>query len=222
MLDPVTNILLEAAMTRLLFGFAIGLSLNTLFAGQGTSTENAQEYSFSQGGAVRLQLSSGDYTIRAASSDRLVVRWQAEAPEFQRDMKKIRVQTDISGHVATIRTGGPTKHARITIDVPARSDLHLRVRAGDVRISGIEGNKDIHMTAGDLKIDMTPTSYSYVHASVTIGDLRATALGISKDGIRNSFDWNGTGKYTLEASLFAGDLTLARMPSINRSYRQSP
>jgi len=209
-------------MTRLLFGFVIGLSLNTLFAGQGTQTENLQEYSFSEGGSVRLQLSSGDYLIRAVVSDRLVVRWQAEDPEFEKDMKKIQVRTDISGNVATIRTGGPTKHARITIDVPARSDLHLRVRAGDVRISGIEGNKDIHMTAGDLKIDMSPTSYSYVHASVAIGDLRASALGISKDGIRNSFDWNGTGKYTLDASLFAGDLTLARIPSTNRSYRQSP
>src|SRR5262245_14767141 len=116
-------------MTRLLFGFAIGLSLNTLFAGQGTTSENSQEYSFSQGGAVRLQLSSGDYIVRAASGDRLVVRWQAESPEFERDMKKIRVQTNLSGDVATIRTEGPTKHARIIIDVPARSDLHLRMRA---------------------------------------------------------------------------------------------
>jgi hypothetical protein len=213
---------LEAAMTRLLFGFVIGLSLNTLFAGQGTQTENLQEYSFSEGGSVRLQLSSGDYLIRAVVSDRLVVRWQAEDPEFEKDMKKIQVRTDISGNVATIRTGGPTKHARITIDVPARSDLHLRMRAGDVRITGVEGNKDIHMTAGDLKIEMAPTSYSHVHASVTIGDLRASPLGISMDGIRNSFEWNGTGRYILDASLFAGDLTLARMPSIDRSYRQSP
>jgi len=209
-------------MTRLLFGFVIGLSLNTLFAGQGTQTENLQEYSFSEGGSVRLQLSSGDYLIRAVVSDRLVVRWQAEDPEFEKDMKKIQVRTDISGNVATIRTGGPTKHARITIDVPARSDLHLRMRAGDVRIIGVEGNKDIHMTAGDLKIDMAPASYSHVHASVTIGDLRASVLGISMDGIRNSFEWNGRGRYRLDVSLFAGDLTLARMPSGDRSYRQSP
>jgi len=96
------------------------------------------------------------------------------------------------------------------------------MRAGDVRITGVEGNKDIHMTAGDLKIEMVPTSYSHVHASVTIGDLRASPLGISMDGIRNSFEWNGTGRYILDASLFAGDLTLARIPSIDRGYRQSP
>src|SRR5262245_50777526 len=111
---------LEAEMTRLLFGFAIGLSLNTLFAGQGTSGANSQEYSISQGGAVRLQLSSGDYVVRATTSDRQLVRWQAESPEVERDMKKIRAQTDFTGNVATLRTEGPTKHARIIIDVPAR------------------------------------------------------------------------------------------------------
>ncbi len=89
--------------------------------------------------------------------------------------------------------------------------------ASDVRIAGIEGNKDIHMTAGDLRIDVLPESYSHVHASVTFGDLRAHALGISKDGIGSSFEWSGAGKYILHASLFAGDLTLSqgRLPLAN-------
>jgi len=124
---------------------------------------------------------------------------------------------DVLGSVATIRTEGPTKRARIVIEIPARSDLYLRMRAGDVRIAGIEGNKDIHMTAGDLRIDVLPESYSHVHASVTFGDLRAHALGISKDGIGSSFEWSGAGKYILHASLFAGDLTLSqgRLPLAN-------
>jgi len=197
-------------MTRLLFGFSIGLVLNCLMIGQTVPAENWRQYAFQEYGSVRMQLSSGDYTVRAGSSDHVVVRWEAEDSAFEKDMKKIRVHTDISGNVASIRTEGPTKHARMTIEIPALSNLYLRMRAGDVRISGIEGNKDVHMTAGDLKIDVVPNSYSAVHASVTIGDLRAGVLGVSKDGIRNSFDWNGPGNYTLHASLFAGDLTLGR------------
>jgi hypothetical protein len=196
-------------MKRLFFGFTIGLAMNTVFVGQFTN-ENSQEYAFSSGGSVRLQLSSGEYSIRPATGNRVFVTWQAEDARFENDMKRIRVRGDISANAATIRTSGPTNHARITIEIPAQSDLYLRMRAGDVRIGGIEGNKDIHMTAGDLKIDVSRTSYSQVHASVTFGDLRANALGISKDGIGNSFDWTGTGRYTLRASLFAGDLTLAR------------
>jgi len=83
------------------------------------------------------------------------------------------------------------------------------MRAGDVRIQGIEGNKDIHMTAGDLSIELSPASYSLVNASVTVGDLRASPFRISKEGFKNSFEWRGSGEYTLRASLFAGDLTLS-------------
>ena len=197
-------------MTRLLFGFSIGLVLNCLMIGQTVPAENWRQYAFPEHGSVRLQLSSGDYTVSAGSSDHIVVRWQAEDSAFEKDMRKIRVGTDISGNVASIRTEGPTKHARMIIEIPALSNLYLRMRAGDVRISGIEGNKDVHMTAGDLKIDVVPSSYSSVHASVTIGDLRAGVLGVSKDGIGNSFNWNGPGNYSLHASLFAGDLTLGR------------
>ena len=73
-------------------------------------------------------------------------------------MKEIKVVTDIFERVMTIRTKGPTTHARFTIEIPARSDIHLRVRAGDVRIEGIEGNKDVRMTAGDLHIEVAPES----------------------------------------------------------------
>jgi hypothetical protein len=198
-------------MRRLLLGFAIGLALYSLTLGQDVaSTENSKEFAFFEGGFLRLQLASGDYTVRAGRSDHVLVRWRTDEPEHQRDMKKIKVQTSVSGNVASLRTDGPTKHARIIIEVPARSDLHLRMRAGDLRVVGIEGNKDIRLTAGDLKIDVLPASYSHVHASVTFGDLNARPLGISKDGIGNSFEWSGQGKYTLHASLFAGDLILER------------
>jgi hypothetical protein len=120
----------------------------------------------------------------------------------------ITVISDVFERIAMIRTKGPTTHARFTIEVPARSDVHLRVRAGDVRIEGIEGNKDVRMTAGDLHIEVKPGSLRHVHASVTIGDLNARSLGIEKDGFRNSLDWFGAGQYTLDARLFAGDVVL--------------
>ncbi len=192
-------------MKRFLIGFLAGLAIGTFAHAQEVATENSIEQSFADGGSVRLKLSSGDYTVRAGG-DHIRVQWQAQDPADAHDMKKITVRADVSGKVATIRTEGPTKRARFVIEIPARSDLHLRVSAGDVRINGIEGNKDVHMTAGDLMIDARPASYSRVHASVTFGDLHARAFGVSKDGIKNSFDWTGAGKYTLHATLFAGDL----------------
>jgi hypothetical protein len=195
-------------MRHLLVGFLAGLALVSLGEAQESSSEGAASQPFVSGGSVWLKLSSGDYTVSASTSDRAIVRWRVDDPEHFRDMKKIKVRTDVSGSVLTIRTEGPTNHARFTIEIPSRSDLNLRMRAGDVRINGIDGNKDIRMTAGDLNIDVRPASYSTVHASVTFGDLNAQPLGISKDGIARSLNWTGPGKYTLYASLFAGDVTL--------------
>ena len=197
-------------MTRLLFGFLAGLARGSLAHGQGINNGNSTAQSFAQGGTVWLKLSSGDYKVRAGTIDRIVVQWRAEDDEHTNEMKKIKVRTELSGSVATIRTDGPTKHALFTIEIPPRSGFKLRMRAGDVRIDGIEGNKDIRMTAGDLNIALRPAAYSRVHASVTFGDLEARPLGISKDGIGNSLDWTGAGSYTFHASLFAGDLKLSQ------------
>ena len=187
----------------------VAVALGPLVLGQEGSPPNSLERPFAEGGVVRMRLSSGDYTVRAGRNDHMFVRWQTENASQTKDLKKIKVHADVLGKVATIRTEGPTKDARILIEIPAHSDLYLRLRAGGVRIAGIEGNKDVSMTAGDLKIEVLPASYSQVHASVTFGDLRAQPLGVSRDGIRNSLDWTGPGKYTLRASLFAGDLILA-------------
>jgi hypothetical protein len=184
------------------------LALCAAASGQSISDEHTIERPFFEGGIVTLNLSSGDYTVRAGVSDRVRVQWRAEDPEDEKDMRKISVVSDVFERVATIRTKGPTSHARFTIEVPPRSDVHLRVRAGDVRIEGIEGNKDVRMTAGDLYIDVQPDSLRHVHASVSIGDLNARRLGIEKDGFKNSFDWFGDGQYTLDARLFAGDVVL--------------
>jgi hypothetical protein len=97
------------------------------------------------------------------------------------------------------------------IELPARSDVHLRMRAGEIKLQGIDGHKDIRMTAGELKIGVRRETLASAHASVTFGDLDARALGISKSGIKRTLDWFGGGDYELDARLGAGDLTLAEI-----------
>ena len=196
---------MEAAMRE-----AWILVMAALALGQGVNSNSSQSFEqpFAEGGVVTLRLSPGDYFVRAGDSAHVTAHWYPVDVADTDEMKKVKVRAEASGNAMTIRTDGPTKKARMIIELPQHSDLRMRLRAGDVRIVGIEGNKNISMTAGDLVIEGTPASYSHVHASVTFGDLRAQPLGINKDGIRNSFNWSGSGKYTLDASLFAGDLTM--------------
>ena len=197
----------EVPMTRGLIVLA-SLALGAIVFGQSNADGHVIEQPFPEGGLVTMNLSSGDYAVRAGASDRIRVHWHTDDARHERDMEKIKVRTDLFGKVATIRTQGPTSRARFTIEIPGRSDLHRRIRAGDVRIEGIVGNKDVRMTAGDLDIDVAPDSLWHVHASVALGDLTAHPLGIEKDGIKNSLNWFGAGTYTLDARVFAGDVTL--------------
>jgi hypothetical protein len=205
-------------MTRLLTALLAGLVCATFAHGQDIADDRSIEKPFSRGGIVTLELSSGNYVVRAGATDRLRVLWDFDehtgsrdderAGSHEKDVKKFSVDADVSGRVATIRTGDVTNHVRFVIEIPGRSDLRVRMRAGDLRINGIDGDKDVRMTAGDLTIDIIPDSLSLVHASVTFGDLLAHPLGISKDGIRNSLHWRGPGVYAIDVRLMAGDLRL--------------
>src|SRR5262245_44675782 len=192
-------------MKRLVVVLTITLALGFLAEAQSNRYSDSKEQAFQPGGKVNLKLSSGDYTIRAGRDDRILVRWLSKdrPVDIERYVRITSAPTSV-----TLRTDGPSRDTECIIEIPARSDVYLRVRAGDITIKGIEGNKDIQMTAGDLEIDMNPASYSLVRASVTFGDLDAPRLAISKGGIGRSFDWQGSGTFYLRAKLFAGDLKL--------------
>ncbi len=189
---------------RMLWIVILIVALVGVSKGQSRSYSDSIENPFAAGGKVRLKLSSGDYTIRAGNSDRIRVEWVSKRPaEIAR-----AVRITATGTSAVVRTDGPLKNSRFVIELPARCDIRLDVRAGDVKITGIEGNKDVRMTAGDLDIDIGSGSYSRIEASTTFGDLNAHSLNISKSGIGRSFEWTGSGQYELRAHLFAGDVKL--------------
>lgn len=169
------------------------------------------ERAFSPGGKVALQLASGDYTVRAGAGDRIVVRWTPDHHTRPNDLHDLRVSVRVTGSTAIVATTGKTNHVDFVIELPARSDVHLRMRAGEITLQGIDGHKDVRMTAGELKIGVRRETLASAHASVTFGDLDARALGISKSGIKRTLDWFGGGDYELDARLGAGDLTLAEI-----------
>ena len=95
------------------------------------------------------------------------------------------------------------------IEVPERSDLFVRLTAGDLRIEDIRGNKDVELYAGDARIDVgRAEDYHTVDASVWAGDIHAAPFHVSKGGLFRSFDWSGKGPYRLHAKLKAGDIRL--------------
>jgi hypothetical protein len=162
--------------------------------------------SFAPSGAARLDLSAGRYRIRRGEDNRVRVSWRTRTAE---QMDDTRVRVSVHDREAVIRTSGPRRDFRVEIELPARTDVLLRMSAGDLTIAGIEGNKDVLLRAGNLHIEVPDAAqYRQVRASVTAGDLSARPFGFSTGGLFRSFAYNGRGRFNLRARLWAGDLRL--------------
>jgi hypothetical protein len=166
------------------------------------------ERAFSRGGMVRLDLGAGEYRISGTPDDKLRVRWSTRKPD---DERRVRVSADVTGRSATVRTAGPRNGFRVEIEMPERSDVRLELSAGEVRMRGIEGSKDISMWAGEVSIEVgDPARYRRVDATVRFGEIGAQPFNVSKGGIFRSLHWTGSGEYVLRARLFAGELQLVK------------
>lgn len=177
-----------------------------LTAGPAAAQPGSSERPFVAGGQVTMDLSAADYTIQAGPDDRILVRWEAGSPA---DASSVKVDIQRTGSGAKLRTRGPKSNLRFVIEVPARTDLHVELSAGNLRITGITGNKDVGSWAGNIDIEVgRAEQYGVVDTAVKAGDLRANAWNVATGGLFRSFRWKGPGRLTLRVRLTAGNLRL--------------
>jgi fibronectin type 3 domain-containing protein len=161
--------------------------------------------SFVNGGNIEMRLSGGDYTIRASTDEHIRV-------SFGGNTGNSAAELNISGMGANLSiTDTPHNNFRATVEVPATVDLTVHLTGGNLEIARITGNKDIDSTAGNVGIAISNANdYATVDASVKAGNLDGGPFGDSGSGLAQHLKWSGPGKYTLRASLGAGNLELKR------------
>ena len=99
-----------------------------------------------------MELSAGDYNISGSKDQRIHIRWSVRDAD---QLSRVRASADVHGADASIVTDGPSNNSlKFDIQVPERSDLYVRMTAGDIRIEDVRGNKDIELHAGDVRIDV--------------------------------------------------------------------
>ncbi len=197
-------------MRNLLAGFGLCIFFPPFaICGPAAGTcERTFEAAVQPGGDLRMRLRSGDIEIRGSDSPVLRVSCHMQYPERA---KEVAIEFEPSGKSGTLRIrGGPNNDIRFRIEVPKNTNLYIRSPAGDLSLSGVVGDKDVEIHAGDLTISVgNAADYKHADASVYAGDLSASAFGVSKDGLFRSFDKdNPGGKYRLHAHVGAGDLVL--------------
>jgi hypothetical protein len=195
-------------MKRLL-AFLLVLSASLTWGQSPASHERRYELRPDPNWPLEIELSSGDYQIVASASDSIAVIYDEGSPEA---LRKIEVQI-ASGHGQNrVKIAGPKSKFHVIIEVPRKTDLRVRMSAGELSIGDVEGNKDIEVRAGSLALDaLRPQDYAEADFSVRIGDVYAPIFKTVRDGFTRSFKTVGPGKYRLHAHVGVGDLTLRRI-----------
>ena len=170
---------------------------------QGQASGSPAEKDFVSGGKVEMTLESGGYDIRPSSDNRIHVRWN------EASNKGVAVKLTANGKFAELRVENTPNNFHASIEVPAATNLRIRMTAGDLTMGEIKGDKDIEMNAGNLQVSVgNANDWGQVDASVTAGNVDAAPFQAAKGGLFRSLDWKGPGKYRLHVHVMAGNVTL--------------
>lgn len=166
------------------------------------------ELDFPQHGEVRMRIQPSALQISGSDEDKIKVHYWSD----REDSSDVKVRLEASDNTANVYVGkGPHNDFHVEIQIPRKSDLYLRIRAGEVKVDSVTGDKDIELSAGDLTVQVGEAGdYREVEASVYAGDLNASPFGVSKGGLFRSFHQTGSGGYRLHAHVGAGDIRLVK------------
>ena len=163
------------------------------------------ESKFMVGGQIRMELCSSGTDIVGKDEKEIRVSYTSRG-----DDSNVRVRLQVDEDRVIIRvTNCPNNNFRMTIEVPRATDLYVRMPAGQLDVSGVVGDKDFELHAGQMNIELGKTDdYRKVEASVYTGEVNAAAYQVSKGGLFRSFERSGSGKYRLHAHIGAGQIEI--------------
>ena len=158
-------------------------------------------------GNVVLRLGAGEAdVVLNPESKEIVVTTQTKSAD---KVKDIQVKVNVVGSRADVRVSGP-KQFKYRSELPTAADLKVRMSAGDLNVSGVDGNVDVELHAGDCSITLgaAPEDFGPIDLSVRAGDLQANKFEANKSGLFRHFRQKRVSKYRFHAHVGAGDLTV--------------
>lgn len=186
-----------------MLGFFLLLSA-ALVQAEETYTDSLEE-AFVDNGKINIKLTAGQHRISRSDDDHIRISWRVD----DEDIDDVETEARVDGSSAKIDIDGPRENFRTVIEVPRRSDLVVRLSAGELDIEHIEGSKDIELRAGELSIAVgSADEYSQVEGSLWAGEIDAGPFNQEKSGLFRSIEWKGDGEHKLRFKLYAGEVKL--------------
>jgi len=165
---------------------------------------------FVAGGYIHLRLNVGDIHIKRGDSTRIRLEYTVKSRR-ERNVKDAHVDFDVKGNDANIEFHARSSNTQfdVELEVPANSNLDVHEKVGDITIDSIEGDKDLDLGVGDIRVaGGGQSAYRLVRASTGIGDVDSGGYGESSGWLGKTLKYRGDGKYELRAHVGVGDIRL--------------
>jgi DUF4097 and DUF4098 domain-containing protein YvlB len=165
---------------------------------------------FVSGGSLHVRLSVGDVHIRHSDSNKIRVHYTVKSRR-ERHVNDARLEFEIHGNDARIEfhspAGGNTQFD-VELEVPQNTSLDVHEKVGDLTVEDIDGDKDLQLGVGDIRVAAVRSGYHLVNASSSIGDVNGSGYGETSGWLGKTLKYHGDGKYELRAHVSVGDITL--------------
>ncbi|MFZ0419176.1 MAG: hypothetical protein WAM04_13845 [Candidatus Sulfotelmatobacter sp.] len=165
---------------------------------------------FVDGGMVHIRLKVGDVRIVRGDSNKIRMHYTIKSDHEGR-LKDTHLNFEVSGRDANIEFHSPyTRNTEVDVEleVPKNTNVDVHDKVGDLTVKEIDGDKELELGVGDIRVEMERSAYHLVRASTGIGDVNGDGYGESSGWLGKTLRYRGDGKYELRAHVSVGDITL--------------
>lgn len=165
---------------------------------------------FVAGGFLHVRMTVGDIHIKRGDSTKIKLEYTIKS-KHENNVKDATADFDVKGNNASIEFHAPSSgntQFDVVLEVPQNTNIDVHQKVGDVTVDDVDGDKDLDLGVGDIRISAERGGYRLVNAKTGIGDVHGNGYGETSGWLGKTLKYHGDGKYELRAHVGVGDIHL--------------
>ena len=194
-------------MQRVVFFLAASLAFNAVPVVAATQTEILE---CPAGAHLWFKLRGGDVHIKPGEDPaHIVVRYTPD-PRKPEQEKNVQLRSRTRGSTIQVEIRTPIwLSVDAELEVPSPLSLEVHMTGGDLTVERVEGDKNLQLFAGDLKVDVgSLQSLREAEVSTRVGDADVPSAGTQHGWLGHTWKYQGSGSYRLYAHTAFGDVNV--------------
>ena len=162
------------------------------------------------GAHLWFKLRGGDVHIkRGTDPTHVVVRYTPDPGKPWRE-KNVQLRSRTHNSYLQVEIRAPLSLSVDTeLELPSPISLEVHMTGGDLTVEGVDGDKNLQLFAGDLKVNVgSLESLRDAEVSSGVGDADVPPAGTLHGWLGHTWTYQGSGPYRLYAHTTFGDVSL--------------